>query len=105
MLIVLSYFLQAMMYILLCHFFLTAAKKLVGKERTKLWKKVLIGVGIVAYVILIVSSAILSAKALFNGKSVIFGCKTDFFWLSDLSLLLILCVFAYDAWEISAVIN
>ena len=39
---------------LICHFFITAASKLVGKERVKRWEKGLKMIMVVAYVMFIV---------------------------------------------------
>lgn len=106
-LLVIELLLQIAVYILLCQFFIKAAGKLVGKERVEKWKKILYLVGITALIALIVGSIILKVieDEFKQTNRTVYICKTYLFWMTDLIMLMILLLFTYDSWEISAAIK
>ena len=78
--------------ILICNFFITAASKLVGKDRVKRWEKGLLILMVVAYGLFIVEIIIIIE----TGEKE-YLCHTNEFWIQDALLLAVLLSFIYAA--------
>jgi len=84
---------------LICYFFITAASKLVGKDRVKRWEKGFLILMVVAYGMFIVEIIIILSNGEIN-----YLCHTNEFWIQDALLLVVLLSFIYAAKVISNII-
>ena len=97
--------LQFTVYVLLCHFFIKAASKLVGVDRVNKWNRILYAVTIFSYIALAGDGIEMIIVRFIRTDHSIYGCKTPMYWTSDVIMLIVLSFFIYAAWQISAVIQ
>jgi hypothetical protein len=88
---------------LICYFFITAASKLVGKDRVKRWEKGLLILMVVAYGMFIIEIIIIILSTYETGEKD-YLCHTNEFWIQDALLLVVLLSFIYAAKVISNII-